>query len=45
VTDEEWLELLAATQPDAERVAALRLTRTHLMDRITAIDDLIAELE
>jgi hypothetical protein len=45
LTDEEWLELLHADQPDAEKIAALRLTRNHLMDRITAIDDRLAELE
>jgi hypothetical protein len=45
LTDEEWLELLHADEPAAAKAAKLRLTRAYLMDRITAIDDLLAELD
>jgi hypothetical protein len=43
VTDDEWLTLLHGDQPD--RIGELRRARAVLMDRVTAIDDLIAELE
>jgi hypothetical protein len=43
--DCKWLELLHAAEPAADKVAKLKLTRAYLMDRITAIDDMLAELE
>jgi hypothetical protein len=43
VTDEEWLSLLHGDQPD--QADQLRATRAVLMDRITAIDDLLAEID
>jgi hypothetical protein len=36
---------LHADEPTTAKSAKLKLTRAYLMDRITSIDDMLAELE